>query len=520
MAPCRVGPVILDCTLRRMRDGVRRISRLLKHPAYRRMGARLTSLTDAELSHDGELDRWIVRNLASGAHTAGTCKMAPSSDATAVVDPRVHGVEGISGWREFLWLMGCHTHVSHWELDHRERRGNRTPTDMPAHPACQSAHLAGSLCSTLQSCTTREKAMTTKVIQWATGAVGSTTLKAIIEHPDLELVGVWVHTPEKVGKDAGELAGLQQTTGVLATNDRDALIALDADIVVHTPAGQGPIEERDRDVFDLLRSGKNVVSSTGPYFVPETRSPEYAQLIEDACREGGTTLMSAGANPDVVVPWLAAALTRMSLDVEHIYLAEIDDFSPNPNLNMMVELLGLGKPAEEFEPWMEEGGYFQQSVLEWLHLLGKHTGVELGKVEGSYELYLATRDFEIPVGPIKKGMVCGAAFKWSAPRLGETKPFVDFEFIYTVQRDHPDFPGLPEEVRCVVEIEGSPSSRTTVDLAPSLDPNVSERDASLPQGVFAAAAASVFNCIPVVMEAPPGLFTMPVPGAWQSHSTK
>ena len=113
--------------------------------------------------------------------------------------------------------------------------------------------------------------------------------------------------------------------------------------------------------------------------------------------------MSAGANPDVVVPWLGAALTRMSLDVNHIYLAEIDDFSPNPNLNMMVELLGLGKPADEFEPWMEDGGYFQQSVLEWLHLLARNIGVELGDLEGSFELFLATRNFEIPVGEIKRG---------------------------------------------------------------------------------------------------------------------
>lgn len=356
--------------------------------------------------------------------------------------------------------------------------------------------------------------MATRVIQWATGAVGSTTLKAIIEDPELELVGVWVHTPEKVGRDAGELVGLPPT-GVLATNDHAALIALDADVVVHCPAGQGPIEERDRIVFDLLRSGKDVVSSTGPYYVPELRSPEYLQEIEDACRAGGTTLLAAGANPDVVVPWLGAALTRMSLDVEHIYLAEIDDFSPNPNLNMMVELLGLGKPAEEFEPWMEEGGYFQQSVLEWLHLLARNINVELGDVVGSYELFLADRDLEIPVGKIAKGTVVGAAFKWSAPRKGQTKPFMDFEFIYTVDREHPDFPGLPEEVRLVVQVEGSPSVRTYVDIAPSFDPAAPER-ATLASGVFAAAAASVFNCIPVVRDAPTGLYTMPVPGAWQA----
>lgn len=361
--------------------------------------------------------------------------------------------------------------------------------------------------------------MTIKVIQWATGAVGASTLKAIIEHPDYELVGVWVQAPEKVGKDAGDLCGLPPT-GVLATNDVQALIALDADVVVHAPAGQGPIEERDQIVFDLLRSGKNVVSSTGPWYAPELRSPEYLQQIDDACREGRSTLMAAGANPDVVVPWLGAAMTRMSIDVDHIYMAEIDDFSPNPNLNMMVELLGLGKPAEEFEPWMEEGGYFQQSVLEWLHLLAKNINIKLGEVVGSYKLFLATRDFEIAVGEIKEGTVCGAAFTWSVPREGESEPFIDFEFIYTVQRDHPEFPGLPDEVRLIVQVEGAPSSRTTIDLAPSFRKSGRSIDEWPASGVFLAAAASVFNCIPVVVNAPTGLFTMPVPGAWKAHSTR
>jgi len=358
--------------------------------------------------------------------------------------------------------------------------------------------------------------MAVRVIQWATGAVGSASLRAIIEHPDYDLVGVWVHSADKVGKDAGELVGLPPT-GVIATNDFDALVALDADVVVHCPAGQGPIEARDRDVLELLRSGKNVVSSSGPYFVPELRSPEYLQSIEEACRAGGSTLMSAGANPDVVAPWLGAAMTRMALEVDHIRIAEIDDFSPNPNLNMMVDLLGLGKPAEEFEPWMEEGGYFHQSALEWLHLLARHINVKLGKLEGGYELFLATRDVEIPLGTIKQGTVCGAAFKFTVPRLGEQTPFMTLEFIYTVQRDHPDFIGLSDEVRFVIEVEGAPSTRTVIDIAPSLQENGRSLDAWPASGVFLAAAASVFNCIPVVLQAPPGLYTMPVPGAWQGR---
>ncbi|WP_033295885.1 GMC family oxidoreductase [Amycolatopsis jejuensis] len=83
--------------LRRLRDGVRLVARLLEHPSYRRLGAELTSLTGSDLRSDAALDRWIRANLASAAHTAGTCRMGPSADATAVVDPRgrVHGVSGL-----------------------------------------------------------------------------------------------------------------------------------------------------------------------------------------------------------------------------------------------------------------------------------------------------------------------------------------------------------------------------------------------------------------------------------------
>ena len=75
--------------------------------------------------------------------------------------------------------------------------------------------------------------MSYRVIQWSTGNVGRHALRCIERHPELELVGLWVHSPEKAGKDAGELAGLAPN-GVVATNDVDALLALDADCVCYT----------------------------------------------------------------------------------------------------------------------------------------------------------------------------------------------------------------------------------------------------------------------------------------------
>ena len=84
--------------------------------------------------------------------------------------------------------------------------------------------------------------MTYRVVQWATGAVGRFSLQQIIDDPELELAGVWVSGPAKHGKDAGELCG-RPPTGVTATSSRDAIQALDADIVIHCPAPLGAFDD-------------------------------------------------------------------------------------------------------------------------------------------------------------------------------------------------------------------------------------------------------------------------------------
>ena len=97
-------------------------------------------------------------------------------------------------------------------------------------------------------------------IQWSTGNVGRHALRCIARHPDLELVGLWVHSPDKAGRDAGEIAGIDPT-GVLATSDSDALLALDADCVSYTATGDLRPGDAVADMVRMLASGKNVVST-------------------------------------------------------------------------------------------------------------------------------------------------------------------------------------------------------------------------------------------------------------------
>ena len=107
-----------------------------------------------------------------------------------------------------------------------------------------------------------------RVIQWGLGNVGHHSLRGILERPELELVGLRVYTPEKVGRDAGEFVG-GATTGVTATDNIEDILAIDADCVFYNGLGSalvdltGPVD----DLARLLESGKNVVSSAVDAFV-------------------------------------------------------------------------------------------------------------------------------------------------------------------------------------------------------------------------------------------------------------
>ena len=150
--------------------------------------------------------------------------------------------------------------------------------------------------------------MTYKVIQWATGGVGRAAVSYIAAHPELELVGGWVSSAEKEGKDVGELCGLP-ALGVMATRDADALVDMDADCVMYSPV------MADRGlVARLLASGKNVVTPLG-WFYPGDRD---VGDLEAACLQGGTTLHGTGIHPGGILslihisePTRRATISRM-----------------------------------------------------------------------------------------------------------------------------------------------------------------------------------------------------------------
>ena len=123
-----------------------------------------------------------------------------------------------------------------------------------------------------------------RVVQWATGGVGVAANKGVLEHPDLEFVGCWVHSADKAGRDVGDLMA-RNSLGVTATNSVNEILALDADAVVYAPL----LPNAD-EVAALLRSGKNVVTPVGWVYPSERQGAP----LREAALEGNATLHGTG----------------------------------------------------------------------------------------------------------------------------------------------------------------------------------------------------------------------------------
>src|SRR3954454_22084061 len=182
--------------------------------------------------------------------------------------------------------------------------------------------------------------MTCRVISWATGSIGKTCLRAVLDSPECELVGLYVYGEGKAGKDAGAIAR-RPLTGVIATRDIEEILALDADVVIHSPRLQLPYELHDDDICRLLRSGKNVIT-TARNHSPAAHGADRAALFTRACADGGTTLFGVGVSPGVIGERLALALTRVAVRLDRVEIDEVLDARAMPDPDFVFNVMGMG----------------------------------------------------------------------------------------------------------------------------------------------------------------------------------
>ena len=231
---------------------------------------------------------------------------------------------------------------------------------------------------------TKARPMTYRVVEWSTGNVGRHAIAGIDARPDLELVGVFVSDPAKVGRDAGELAGLGRHLGVEATNDVDALLALEPDCIVHTAMADHRLFEALEDLASFLAAGINVVSS-GPVFLqyPYGIADELAEPVIAAAHKGGVSLFVNGIDPGFGNDQLPLVLTGISERIDEVRCYEILNYSTYNQAMVLFDIMGFGKPMDEV-PFLLQPGVPTMAWGSVVRQIAAGLGLRLDRVEEWY----------------------------------------------------------------------------------------------------------------------------------------
>ena len=277
-------------------------------------------------------------------------------------------------------------------------------------------------------------AMAIRVALIGTGNCGSLALRQLIEDHRFELTDVWVSTPAKVGKDAGELAGLDVTTGVRATADLDAVVAAAPDCAVYCAMGDVRPKEAMADVRRLLEAGINVVGSApGVLQYPWGVMPERSiERTEAAARQGAASVFITGVDPGFVTDLLPLALAGTCQSVKQIRTMEIADYATYDGATVMFDVMGFGNELGDL-PMLYQPGVLSLAWGTAMRELAAGLGVELTEIRDSVEQEPAPEDIEVAVGTIAAGTV--AAVRFQIEGLVDGDPVIVVEHVTRLRSD-------------------------------------------------------------------------------------
>lgn len=342
--------------------------------------------------------------------------------------------------------------------------------------------------------------MAIRVALIGTGNCGRLALRQLINDPRFDLTAVWVSADEKVGRDAGELAGLDTVTGVLAGNDLDAVIAGEPDCVVYTAMGDTRLPDAMNDVRKILAAGIDVVGSgLGVLQYPWKVIPDkYIQRVEDAAQEGDSTVFFTGVDPGFCTDLLPFALASTCQSITQVRTMEIADYATYDGAEVMFDVMGFGNELGDL-PMLYQPGVLSIAWGTAIRQLAAGLGIEVEELRDSVEQEPAPEDFDVAVGTIKKGTV--AAVRFLIEGLVGGEPVIVVEHITRLRGDlRPDWAQPAQEGGSYrVEITGEPSY--VMDICPT------SRNGDHNYAAILAAAGRIVNAIPDVVAAAPGIRT-------------
>jgi 4-hydroxy-tetrahydrodipicolinate reductase len=339
--------------------------------------------------------------------------------------------------------------------------------------------------------------MSYRVVQWSTGNVGRHSLAGIDAHPDLELVGLFVSNPDKVGRDAGELANLGKSLGVAGSSDIDALLALKPDCIAHTAMADDRMFEALADLEHFLAAGINVVSSS-PVFLqyPAEGDPMAAPLIA-AAEKAGVSLFVNGVDPGFANDALPLVLTGISERIEEVRCSEVLNYNTYNQPMVLFDIMGFAQPLDHI-PLLLSPGVLTMAWGSVVRQIAAGLGVTLTEVTEWYEREPAPKDFEVDAGTVPKGTA--AALHFEVRGMVGDKAVVVLEHVTRLRDDLGASWPQPAGHGCYrIQITGEPNY--------TLDLQLMGTDGDHNTAGLKATAMRLVNAVPAVVASKPGLVT-------------
>ncbi|MCW2650443.1 MAG: diacylglycerol kinase [Mycobacterium sp.] len=342
--------------------------------------------------------------------------------------------------------------------------------------------------------------MAIRVAHVGTGNVGRLALTELISHPAFELTAVCVSSDAKVGKDAGELAGLDVLTGIAATKDLQGLLAAKPECVVYCAMGDNRMPAALEDCRRILASGINVVGSA-PVVLQypwQVMPDQYIAPLEQAAEQGNASLFVNGVDPGFATDLIPLAFAGTCQRIEQVRCMEIADYATYDGATVMFDVMGFGKPLDEV-PMLLQPGVLSIAWGCAIRQLAAGLGILLDEITEAYLREPAPEAFDIAAGHIPRGGV--AALRFEIRGMVQGQAAIVIEHITRLREDlRPDWPQPAQPGGSYrVEITGEPSY--AVDICPT------SRKGDHNHAAIVGAAGRIVNAIPAVVAAPPGIRT-------------
>ncbi len=337
---------------------------------------------------------------------------------------------------------------------------------------------------------------TLRVVQWATGNVGTRSLRRVVEHPDMELVGLYVSSPDKVGLDAARLIerdigydSVCPNSGIISTNSLADILALKADCVLYMRQGTDFDE-----VVALLESGTNIVTTRGDFHHPCSMDPIVRAHVEAACAKGGTSVYSTGSSPGFITEAILLPLISLQRRLDCVTIDEFADIASRDSPDMIFNIMGYGVDPGEFH--QAKLDYVKHDFAGSLSQIAEAMGTPFDSMDVIGEMGCANKDRRIAAGLIGKGKV--AALRITVTGYHNGKPLLRFRANWYCSTDIDKDWDLRESGWRVI-VDGDTPMETNIRFPVSA--------ADYPKVTPGFTAHRAVNAVPVVCAAPPGIQT-------------